>query len=187
MNQRYLNVIRHYRNWKAAHPDIWVEHAASQATLHDAISIAGNMQNHLGKLHPHQYRLEAGNMQNYAESLHTYENDLRAARSFDDIMVIANDARVHGIGDLAIYDTAVRVGSFLNIWPQRVYLHADARAGVGGLINNLSTSIITRDQLPDEFNNSDLSCYELEDIYVSIKRSSPETGHKEVKWMILLK
>lgn len=56
-------------------------------------------------------------------------NDILKARDFDTIINIVLECKVKGFGELAIYDTALRIGSFLNIEPKRVYLHAGARQG----------------------------------------------------------
>lgn len=57
-------------------------------------------------------------------------NDVREAKTFDDILSIVLNCRIKGFGELAVYDTAIRIGSFLNIEPSKVYIHAGARKGV---------------------------------------------------------
>jgi hypothetical protein len=56
-------------------------------------------------------------------------NDLLKARTFDEIVKIVSECKERGFGELSIYDTALRIGSYLNIEPDKVYLHAGARQG----------------------------------------------------------
>jgi hypothetical protein len=57
-------------------------------------------------------------------------NDIFTARTFDEIFKIVTDCKVKGFGELSIYDTSMRIASYLNIEPDKVYLHAGARKGM---------------------------------------------------------
>ena len=57
-------------------------------------------------------------------------NDVLKCRTFDELHNIVQECKVKGFGELAIYDTAMRIASFMNIEPDRVYLHAGAREGL---------------------------------------------------------
>ncbi|WP_100629838.1 hypothetical protein [Algoriphagus formosus] len=50
--------------------------------------------------------------------------------SFDQIFEIVTECKVKGFGELSIYDTSLRISSFLSIEPEKVYLHAGARKGI---------------------------------------------------------
>lgn len=56
--------------------------------------------------------------------------DLMSSNSFDQVFEIVSECRVKGFGELSIYDTSLRISSFLNLEPDKVYLHAGARKGV---------------------------------------------------------
>ncbi len=60
---------------------------------------------------------------------------LGEARSFADLITrVANAVRpVCGIGELYIYDTALRLGGHLRLLPREVYLHAGTRRGAQAL------------------------------------------------------
>jgi len=49
------------------------------------------------------------------------------ARLYD--LIAAKAGELHGIGGLTVYDTARRLGAFLRLEPDRVYLHAGTREG----------------------------------------------------------
>ena len=54
---------------------------------------------------------------------------VKAVKDFSEVIEVVNNARVKGFGELAIYDTSVRIGSYLNIEPENVFLHRGAREG----------------------------------------------------------
>lgn len=125
---------------------------------------AARSTNANGKKHPHQYRLQNQTLQQFGEILIRQMRSISAATTFEELISAVRNARIYGIGELAIYDVAVRIGAFKNIWPEKIYLHAGARVGASALIDNLTSDVIEKNQLPSDFRNSDLSCYELEDI-----------------------
>ncbi|MBB5637274.1 hypothetical protein HDE68_003187 [Pedobacter cryoconitis] len=55
---------------------------------------------------------------------------LKEVNSFDEIFAIVSSAKEIGFGQLAIYDTTVRIGAYLNIEPNKVFLHAGAQIGM---------------------------------------------------------
>lgn len=56
--------------------------------------------------------------------------DLVKAKTFDELMSIIESEKVPGFGELAIYDTTMRIASFLKLEPDKVYLHAGTREGM---------------------------------------------------------
>lgn len=66
---------------------------------------------------------------------------------------------VRGIGDLAVYDFAHRIGAYLRHAPEAVYLHAGTREGARVL--NLGGETVDLSQLPAELRK--LSAAEIED------------------------
>lgn len=57
-------------------------------------------------------------------------SDLVKAESFDELLSIIESEKVKGFGELAIYDTAMRIASFMQLEPDKVYLHAGTRQGI---------------------------------------------------------
>ena len=68
---------------------------------------------------------------------------------------------IHGIGDLTIYDTALRIGVNLGLWPTRVYLHSGTRVGARALGLNWRAPHIEPDDCPAELQL--LRPHEIED------------------------
>ena len=89
---------------------------------------------------------------------------LRASQTFDDLFVLVDDfiASIRGIGELAVYDTALRIGARFNLAPQRVYLHAGTRDGARALGLASGTEAIETHQLPESLQA--LSPREVEDL-----------------------
>ena len=66
---------------------------------------------------------------------------------------------MRGIGELAVYDIACRIGAFLGFRPDRVYLHAGTREGARAL--GLRGASVRKIDLPGAFGC--LSPAEIED------------------------
>jgi hypothetical protein len=85
-----------------------------------------------GKRHPHQRRIPGHALQHAADVLTA---NLRAAATFHDLheAVRTTIGHLHHIGELAVYDLTDRIGAYLGLEPDRVYLHAAAREGARAL------------------------------------------------------
>ena len=97
-------------------------------------------------------------------------NNIRNAADFNSLHNAVQNFRVPGIGELAIYDTAVGIGAFLNLQPTIIYLHAGAKVGLEKLLGPYNQTTINKNQLPADFANSNLTCYELEDMLCIYKK-----------------
>jgi hypothetical protein len=49
---------------------------------------------------------------------------------------------IKGFGELAVYDCSLRVGSYLNLLPDKIYLHAGTRKGAEALKMNVSSGFL---------------------------------------------
>lgn len=170
MSQRNKNIIRHYKIWKANNPDTCIVHCGSQQKLEDAIRQAALSRDQNGKKHQHQYRLQNQTLQLFSDNLIYNINSILTATSFEQLIEAVRASKIPGIGELAIYDTAVRIGAFMNIWPERVYLHAGAKVGAAAILGSEPGDTISKTDLPAEFRIPDLSCYELEDMLCIYKK-----------------
>jgi len=162
--QKLNDIIQQYVRFKRRNPDEWIQHSKKQKHLRDAIQGAALSINGQGEKHPHQYRLQKKNMQAFANNLINLERDIQNIQDFDGLIKIVESAAPNGIGELMIYDTAVRIGAFLGLSPSKVYLHAGTRKGLNKLVKNFKGDTIEKNQLPKPFKNSNLNCFELEDL-----------------------
>lgn len=170
MNQKFLNIIKHYRQSPDKDPDSWVVFCQSQPNLHEAIYVAAMAINHLGNKHPHQHRLKKADLRNFENSVLKFEALITSVNDFENLFQIVDNAKVQGIGELTIYDTAHRLGAYRNIFPQKIYLHSGTLVGAQKLVGKIKSKTILKEELPEPFSSSDLSCMELEDILCIYKR-----------------
>jgi hypothetical protein len=80
-----------------------------------------------------------------AKLVHTRLEDIKSVENFDELYNLikeCSEARLR-FGQLSIYDAAVRIGVYLDILPDFVYIHTGVRAGV----NILEELGYTKEQL----------------------------------------
>lgn len=89
--------------------------------------------------HGHQYQWtdHNGNLRGIASEILNQVRDnllmnidvLKAVKDFAELIKVVNDSRVRFFGETAIYDTSLRIGSYLKIEPEQVYLHTGSKKG----------------------------------------------------------
>jgi hypothetical protein len=159
------NIIKHYKKWKQKNLDTWVEHCKNQEKLEDAIIYAALAENHLGKRNNHQRRLKKLNLEKFAANLIDKKSDIQKAKSFDELLIIVENCKIKGIGKLACYDTAQRIGANIKLFPEYIYLHAGTKIGAEIILGRrLKEKFINRTDLPNPFHNENLTNAEIEDI-----------------------
>ncbi len=104
-------------------------------TLRHAIRRAARARTAGGGKHPHQWRIAWDVLRRFGTRLAREERALQEAQSFDELHRVVQriGELTHGIGELAVYDTALRIGAKLELPPARVYLHRGTRGGAGAL------------------------------------------------------
>ena len=83
------------------------------------------------KKHPHQYRMPRALLDAAEHRLQNASDTLSAAADFEALHDIADKTigKKQGLGELAVYDIAHRIGAFLGKEPTLVYLHTGTREG----------------------------------------------------------
>jgi hypothetical protein len=124
-------VIRHYLlHYQPLHDHelVWFQ---SQSSLEDALKIAGRAQDDQGHRYSHQRRIKSLAIAEATKRLMESHDDLRNCSSFHELWSFITSllTSVEGIGELYIYDTALRIGAHLGLTPEKVYLHAGTRIG----------------------------------------------------------
>lgn len=164
-NQKLKNIINHYRKWKGGNPDTWVEHCVAQKDLKNTIIYAALSENYLGKRNGHQRRLKKLNLEKFAANLVDNIKKIEDARTFDELLKIVESCRIKGVGELACYDAANRIGAKLGLSPDLIYLHAGTRRGAEKLLGKrLKGKSIRKTDLPNTFQGDDITPAEIEDI-----------------------
>jgi hypothetical protein len=87
-----------------------------------------------GKLHNHQAK-QSPYLESWFNNLAEQYNDLLLSESFDQLHMKMQVISFHtkGIGNMAVYDTAVRFGAWLDLDPEMLYLHAGVAMGLHAL------------------------------------------------------
>ena len=140
-----------------------------------AVRYASRGQTTDGKRHLHQRRLKKSTLAEVERLLMSM--DLRQYRDFASLYdAIANGLdRCSGVGSLMKYDTALRIGANLGVFPERVYLHSGTSAGAKALGFSVEDSPIERSRLPKEFRS--LAPHELEDCLCIFKDQLQEISN----------
>lgn len=157
----YTAVVQDYLSKYRARARRELHYYAIQRSLADAIREAALSRLPRGKRHPHQQRIPLRVLQKAERRLQAIAERLKQARSFAELygLVEQQIGSIRGIGELAIYDIAHRIGAFLKHDPESIYLHAGTRQGARAL--NLCGKKLEIRQLPSEFHQ--LSASEIED------------------------
>ncbi len=121
-----------------------------QRTLEDALENAALARLPSGKRAHHQRRLSSSTLNAAWDALQ--QCDFKACRNFHDLFCLIDQTvrPIDGIGELYVYDTAHRIGAYLRLVPDRVYVHAGVRVGAKALGFKKCDYILCSD-LPGEF------------------------------------
>lgn len=168
---RFDEIIRLYKDFYKKDPDSCIEFAKSQRTLSDAIRISALSINRKGNKHPHQYRVPKILLEEWYDALLIKINEIKNSKSFDELFSIMEGSSIKGIGELTVYDTANRIGAFMNLYPEKIYLHAGTLVGAKKILGNVSDKYLLKSDLPKEFQRKDLACWEIEDILCIFKHA----------------
>ena len=152
---------------------------AIQPDLRKAIEIAALAKSPSGKRLSHQRRIPERVLGESYEKLLSRMSELQACSSFEELheVIERTIGPTHGIGPLTVYDTALRIGSFLRLEPSKVFLHAGTRIGAHYLGLNISGKFLEVSDLPPEFRI--LKPREIEDVLCIYKKRFsrvPEMG-----------
>ena len=158
------DVVSHYRAGGARSAEDELRYYADQPTLRDAVHAAGLARSAGGRRHPHQHRLPEALLRECASLLEAELPAIRRARSFEELhgVVKAAIGDLRGVGELMVYDTALRIGAKLGVEPRRVFLHAGVRDGARNLGLNATAESLAMAELPAGLRS--LRALEAEDV-----------------------
>jgi len=144
-------IVADYIKRKRPHVARLLRFYARQPSLADAVEKAAYAKAPDGRKHSHQWRLPRRASEKAHAALE--RADLGRCRPFADLHAAVERAigGIDKIGVLMIYDTALRLGAFLGLEPDVVYLHAGARDGAAALGIDRSRETAHADELPAPF------------------------------------
>jgi len=162
-------IVRTYISKIRPHAQSELDWFKQQLTLEAAIEKAALAINSRGKRYHHQRRLKQGALQRAKEALLLNSEAIEESNSFDDLFDLINRLvrPIEGIGELYVYDTALRISAKVGLLPQRVYLHAGTRDGAEKMGLDHEATALEVKTLPPEFDR--LEPHEVEDLLCIFK------------------
>jgi hypothetical protein len=162
-------LIRWYR---ASHPqlnemlDYFRSLSLASAIKHGAGAIGPD-----GKMYSHQYRIGHATCNKAADKLLKEESRIAECDTFDDLydLITQCTAMIEGFGELACYDTALRIGAKLKLMPSVVHLHAGTKEGADNWNLDLSKGYLRMDELDAEFEQFKMKPHEIENFFCNYK------------------
>lgn len=163
-DQRLIAIVKDYKSYVICKQESWIEFSRNQVSLKDSIRVSSLCINQEGKRHPHQYRIPQSVLEAVCKELLQNINKVRQAHSFDELYRLVSSFEIFGLGKLTTYDIATRIGAYLKLSPDRVYLHAGTRAGAKNLLGKIPGPYLFKADLPKPLRNKTISYAEIEDI-----------------------
>lgn len=168
-DERYNAIIAHYKA-TYSESDKHLLDVKNAATIEIAIKLAATARDAKGYKHGHQNLISPYTLEQFSDKVHMRKDEIASATSFKQLHSIVKACRIKGIGELCIYDTAHRLGGYLNLPPDSIYLHRGTKQGAIKLIGKVKGACVSKDMLPAAFQREDLSNPELEDILCIYKK-----------------
>ncbi len=183
----FRTILRTYTSYIRPRADAELACFRKEPTVVSAVERAALATNCEGKRYAHQRRIKRAALEAARRGMLNNLGQIRRARDFEQLFSILQALLepIYGIGELYIYDTALRIGAKLGFLPARVYLHAGTRVGARALGLNTRLKAIDLRSLPVELRI--LKPHEIEDVLCIFKselarlgsRSVPSTGPRK--------
>ncbi|AEV31533.1 hypothetical protein [Owenweeksia hongkongensis] len=91
---------------------------------------------HIGKMDSHQRRVGKEKCKEGLRIMMTKESEVWKAKTFEGLKQVTDSIAsvTHGLGPLWSYDTALRIGFKMNVFPDRVYVQSGVSDGIKNLL-----------------------------------------------------
>ena len=169
----HLEIIQHYKNSRTGcvRNDKVIEYCKKAPDLKAAIIRASMARDENGHKHSHQKQyVKDETLEKLQGKLLERELKIKNANNFDELFEIITQTWVFDSKEsLTVYDTALRLGFYLNKLPEKIYMHAGAREGAEKIRGKTENYFLLKKFLPEPFKSCDLKEYELEDLFCIYK------------------
>ena len=161
--QTLPTLVREYRETHALRLERLLTFYRDQGSLEAALTAAGLALDYDGRTHPHQYLVPPTSRKLAAHVFLRHRKKISTCESFDDLKTVVREitADIPRFGELATYDATLRIGSYVGVYPRRVYLHAGAKKGASHVLKDCNTPVVRPDQFPPPIDT--LRPWEIED------------------------
>jgi hypothetical protein len=161
-------IIKHYHENFKEKIDLQMDFCLAQTTLNEAIVVAAKAIDATGKVHFHQRRIAKIELEKFAIRIAGKEDKILAINTFEGLYKLIDAEANREISELTVYDTALRIGNFLKIYPEKIYLQTGTKAGAEVLLGNLGDRRTLKiEDFPEAFQNESLK--DLEEILYEYK------------------
>lgn len=135
----------------------------SFSTISDAVEYIALAIDLNGKRFGHQQRFKKETLILSKNILLKNTAKFNKAKDFHSLLEIITELilPIRGVGELYCYDTALKLGSFLRLFPEYIYLHSGTRTGAQKMNLDYKKKYLLMNEIPKELQK--LSPYELED------------------------
>lgn len=180
MSQQSLStLVAIYRRKHGPRLAAYLDYFAKLESLEDAIRFACHGKE--GKIHGHQHLVGKEKLEQARKAIQRHADEITACQSFDELLALVEDrtSSIDRFGVLAVYDTSLRLGAHLNLWPEFVYLHAGTKKGCKALGVATKGGTVEMEKLPRPVRA--LEPYQAEDFLCIFKDAFAGAGGGEVK------
>lgn len=127
-----------------------IEYCRAAPDFATAVRRAVEARGEDGKHHNHQSKVDITARRKFGATIIKLKKRIRSIATpgedsyavgntpFDDLHDLLDEHKPYGIGPVTVYDVAVRVGAYLGIKPEQVYMHAGVRQGLKALEQGLA-------------------------------------------------
>lgn len=170
-------LVREYRDNHKLRLDRLLAFYRNQNSLEDAINTAGLAMDYDCRKHSHQWRIPKGVLEDTKNILLRNRNRIARCRTFDGLIALVKGKTggVSNFGELCVYDAALRIGSYIGVYPREVYLHAGTKKGCRALDLNWQGRTLATKQLPRTIQA--LRPWEIEDFLCIYKEQIRAMSH----------
>lgn len=138
---------------------------SNMSSFEDVLETVSLAKEQHGKRQKHQRRISPKVLLSAKQRLFPAKNNLKSCNSFEMLHTCIKDLllnpKILGLGELYFYDTALRIGAYLNLLPEKVYLHSGTRIGAKKLGIDWKKESLDPAIFPEPFKA--LKPYEIED------------------------
>lgn len=176
---RLDSIVRDYVDRYRNRAEAELKWFASQSTLEDAVTLAALAKSPSGRRQSHQRRIPHVVLIESRRLLLGSLHIICQASSFESLHSTIHNVLhpISGVGELTIYDTALRIAAKLGLEPNHIFLHAGTRIGAKRLGLNTRRPFINPDEFPRALRR--LRPREIEDVLCIYK--DVLVGHLDVK------
>ncbi|MDM1323470.1 hypothetical protein HXZ90_04115 [Acinetobacter pseudolwoffii] len=128
-----------------------------------ALKKAAYAENKNGRKFSHQYRLPKQASEQAFKKFTEIKTEIKATQNFEQLyeLLDSNLRSIQDIGDLFIFDTALRIGAKLNYLPKELIVQSGSKEGAKKLGLTVKNKRVSLEQLPSLIREN-LEPYEIE-------------------------